>query len=61
MNIKELEKIEDLVKKGKKIDTYSELKQQMRQNIILDKVNEFIEEGYNNIIIGGFSAGVGLL
>jgi len=57
MNIKELEKIEDLVKKGKKIDTYSELKQQMRQNIILDKVNEFIEEGYNNIIIGGYSAG----
>ena len=29
----------------------------MRQNIILEKVNEFIEESYNHIIIGGYSAG----
>ena len=46
-----------LIKKGKKIDTYSELKQQKRQNIIFNKVEKFIEEGFNNIVIGGYSAG----
>lgn len=57
MSRKEQDKILDLIKQGKKIDTYSELKQKKRQNIIFNKVEEFIEEGFNNIVIGGYSAG----
>jgi len=57
MSGKEQDKIFNLIKKGKKIDTYSELKQQKRQNIIFNKVEKFIEEGFNNIVIGGYSAG----
>ena len=57
MSGKEQDKIFDLIKQGKKIDTYSELKQQKRQNIIFNKVEEFIEEGFKNIVIGGYSAG----
>ena len=57
MSVEEQNKIFNLIKQGKKIDTYSELKQQKRQNIIFNKVEEFIEEGFDNIIIGGYSAG----
>ena len=38
MTVKEQDDILNLIKKGKKIDTYSELKQQKRQNIILNEV-----------------------
>ena len=57
MSGKEQDKIFDLIKQGKKIDTYSELKQQKRQNIIFNEVEKFIEDGFNNIVIGGYSAG----
>ena len=57
MSGKEQDKIFHLIKQGKKIDTYSELKQQKRQNIIFNKVEEFIKEGFYNIVIGGYSAG----
>jgi len=57
MSGKEQDKIFNLIKKGKKIDKYSELKQQKRQNIIFNEVEKFIEEGFNNIVIGGYSAG----
>ena len=57
MSDKEQDKIFNLIKKGKKIEKYSELKQQKRQNIIFNEVENFIEEGFNNIVIGGYSAG----
>jgi len=57
MSVKEQDKILNLIKKEKKIDTYSELKQQKRQNIILNEVEKFIDQGFNNIVIGGYSAG----
>ena len=57
MSEKDQNKIRDLLKKGMEIDTYSELKQQKRQNIILSEVNKFLEDGFDNIIIGGHSAG----
>ena len=57
MSAKEQDKIFDLIKQGKKIDSYSELKQQKRQNIIFNEVEKFIEEGFKNIVIGGYSAG----
>ena len=57
MSGKEQDKIYNLIKKGKEIDKYSELKQHKRQNIIFNAVEKFIEEGFNNIVIGGYSAG----
>ena len=57
MSDKDQDKIFNLIKKGKKIEKYSELKQQKRQNIIFNEVEKFIEEGFNNIVIGGYSAG----
>jgi len=50
-------KIRKLIKKGQKIDSYSELKQQKRQNIILNKVDEFLNDGFENIVLVGNSAG----
>ena len=47
----------NLIKKGQNIDNYSELKIQKRQNIIINEVEKFIEKGFHNIVIGGYSAG----
>ncbi len=57
MSGKEQDRIFDLIKKKKNIDRYSELKQQKRQKIIFQEVEKFIEEGFKNIVIGGYSAG----
>ena len=51
------EKIRKLIKKDEKVDSYSELKQQKRQNIILDKADEFLNNGFKKIILVGYSAG----
>ena len=42
MSANEQRKIGKLIKNGQKIDTYSEIKQQKRQNIILQKADEFL-------------------
>ena len=57
MSVNEQKKIRQLIKEGKKIDIYSEFKQQKRQNIILDEVDEFLNDGFKNIILIGYSAG----
>ena len=57
MSGKEQDEILNLIKKGQKIDGYSELKLQKRQNIIINEVEKFIEKGFHNIVIGGYSAG----
>lgn len=57
MDVKEQQKIHKLIEKGKKIDSYSELKQHKRQNIILSKTDEFLKDGFKNIVLVGYSAG----
>ena len=57
MSSNDKEKIRKLIKKGEKIDSYSEFKQQKRQNIILNKVDEFLNNGFENIVLVGYSAG----
>ena len=49
--------IRKLIEKGKKIDLHLEYKQQKRQNIILDKADEFLNNGFKKIILVGYSAG----
>ena len=49
--------IRKLIEKGKKIDLHLEHKQQKRQNIILDKADEFLNNGFKKIILVGYSAG----
>ena len=51
------EKIRKLIEKGEKIDSHLEYKQQKRQNIILDKADEFLNNGFKKIILAGYSAG----
>ncbi len=57
MSANEQRKIGKLIKNGQKIDTYSEIKQQKRQNIILQKADEFLSDGFKNIVLVGYSAG----
>ena len=57
MSYKEQNKIHKLINKGKNIDSYTELKQHKRQNIILNKADEFLKDGFENIVLGGYSAG----
>ena len=54
---KEEKKIRKSIKKGEKLDLLPELKQLKRQNIILAKADEFIEQGFENIVLAGYSAG----
>ena len=57
MKGKDQKKIRKEIKKGEKLNLFAEYKNIKRQNIILDKVNEFIELGFENIVLSGHSAG----
>jgi len=57
MNVNEQKKMRKLITQGKKIDAYSEFKQLKRQNIILNKAEEFLNDGFENIVLVGYSAG----
>ena len=57
MNIKDQKKIRKSIKKGEELDLFTEYKQLKRQNIILAKADEFLKDGFKNIVLGGYSAG----
>ena len=57
MSANEQKRIGKLIANDKKIDSYPELKQQKRQNIILNKADEFLNDGFKNIVLVGYSAG----
>ena len=51
------EQIGERISKGEKIDSFPEYKQLKRQNIILAKADELLKDGFENIILVGYSAG----
>ena len=57
MLVKNQKKYRKIVKSGKKITLTHEYKNIKRQNIILDKINQFEKLGFKNIILAGHSAG----
>tara|TARA_B100001123_G_scaffold446876_1_gene602638 strand:- start:986 stop:1909 length:924 start_codon:yes stop_codon:yes gene_type:complete len=57
MTVADQKKIRKNIKKGENLNLFTEYKQIKRQNIILAKSNEFIESGFKNIVLAGWSAG----
>ena len=61
MSVKDQKKIRKELKKNKKmvykLNLFPEFKQLKRQNIILDKAEEFTKLGFKNIVLAGHSAG----
>ena len=57
MSSKDQKKIRKSIKKGEELNLFTEFKQLKRQKIILSKLEEFSEKGFENIILAGWSAG----
>ena len=57
MSSKEQKKIRKSIEKGEELNLITEHKQLKRQKIILSKTEEFSAQGFENIVLAGWSAG----
>ena len=57
MSSKEQKKIRKSIEKGEELNLITEHKQLKRQKIILSKTEEFSAQGFENIVLAGYSAG----
>ena len=57
MSNKDQKKIKKSIKKGEELNLFTEHKQLKRQKIILSKAEELSAQGFENIVLAGYSAG----
>ena len=57
MSNQDQKKIKKSIKKGEELNLFTEYKQLKRQKIILSKAEELSAQGFENIVLAGYSAG----